>query len=105
MLYVKFCYSTSAHQLLTLMLRLEYFTGSYTKTIEATVVSLLPTHLTTGASNVLQTFILPLSFFSVTLSDGSGKPGSLFTCIFPAVAIIFCLKSSNKGKVVKKLLK
>lgn len=96
MLYVKFCYSTSAHQLLTLMLRLEYFTGSYTKTIEATVVSLLPTHLTTGASNVLQTFILPLSFFSVTLSDGSGKPGSLFSGIVLVAGIDFYLRCYQK---------
>ena len=42
---------------------MESFTGSYTKMIEATVTTLLSAHLTTGASNVLQTFILPASFF------------------------------------------
>ena len=62
--------------------------------------------LTKVALSILQKFIFPLCFFSITLSDSSGKLWSLPTRIFIVASIDCCYwRSSSKDKKVNKLSK
>lgn len=83
----------------------QVFAALHIKKCEVTVTTSLSTHLTAVTSIVMQSFIFHLSFFSITLSDDSGKPGSLLTGIqlqaFQLQVLIVAWNLPSETKKVK----